>query len=156
MTLAPTADELLACCASTAWARAVADRGPYPDLPALEAVASDVWWSLPAADWLEALAAHPRIGDRPPVGSQERAEQAAAATAPTDVLERIAVGNRAYEERFGMTYIVRAAGRTAEQLLVLLDARLRNHPDTELGVAAAQQWEITQLRLRKRYGTMGA
>ena len=57
--------------------------------------------------------------------------------------------NRAYEERFGFTYIVRAAGRSGEEMLALARQRLSNDPATEREVAAGQQREITRLRLRR-------
>jgi OHCU decarboxylase len=154
--LDPDEDALLECCASRAWARAVAAGAPYADGRTILAIGEAVWWSLGPDDWREALAAHPRIGDRPPPGSQERREQAAADCAPPEVLVAIAEGNRTYEERFGMTYVVRASGRSAEEMLALLCERLMNDPDDEVRVAAAQQWEITALRLRRLAGEEAA
>lgn len=148
--------ELLACCGSTAWAAAMAAARPYPDLDALLARADEVWQRLGPDDWREALAAHPRIGDRPAPGTQEQREQSAVEQADSDVLSQIAAGNAAYEERFGMTYVVRATGRTAPEMLALLRERLAHDPDTELGVAAAQQAEITALRLTRLVGGPGA
>jgi OHCU decarboxylase len=139
--------ELLRCCGSTAWAREMRARWPFTGLDDARAQGLAVWESLTEADWREAFAAHPRIGDRPPTGSQERGEQSLAEHADTAVLLEIADGNRVYEDRFGMTYIVRASGRDAPTMLAILRERLTNDPATELGVAAEQQWEITSLRL---------
>ena len=141
--------ELLSCCGSTAWAAAVAAGRPYADLDALLARAADVWAGLAAEDWREALAAHPRIGDRPVTGTQEQREQSSVEHADSDELSEMAAGNRAYEERFGMTYVVRATGRSAGEMLGQLQQRLANDPGSELAVAAAQQAEITALRLRR-------
>lgn len=145
---APDAADLFTCCGSRAWAaelaRVFATQWPHPDPLA---AGETLWWRLGASDWLEALAVHPRIGDRPPAGSRERAEQAAAENADAEVLAAIAAGNAAYEQRFGMTYVVRAAGRSAPEMLAMLRERLANDPADELRIAAAQQWEITRLRL---------
>ena len=150
-TLRPTAGELLGCCASTAWVAAVLAEAPYPGFEDLLRRGAEIWWRLGPDDWREAFAAHPRIGERPPAGSQEHGEQSAARGAAPQVLAALHAGNVAYEERFGMTYLVRASGRSAEEMLALLRDRLGNTPDRELHVAAGQQWEITALRLRRRY-----
>ena len=138
-------EELLSCNGSRVWVDRMCEGWPWSDpLGAGERI----WWSLDPRDWREALAAHPRIGDRPPPGTQEQREQAAVETADREVLAQIVLGNQAYEERFGMTYVVRAAGRSAPEMLALLRSRLANEPAAELRVAAGQQWEITALRLR--------
>ena len=69
--------------------------------------------------------------------------------APADTLARLAAGNRAYEEKFGYIYIVCATGKTALEMLEILESRLRNDPDTELRAAAEQQRQIMRLRLEK-------
>ncbi|RZS91680.1 allantoicase [Motilibacter rhizosphaerae] len=139
--------ELTAVCGSSRWVEDVLSRRPFLD--ALPSVAEEVWNTLPDRDRLEALLAHPRIGEKPRAGSQERREQAGADGADTAVLAEIATGNAAYEERFGFTYVVRASGRTADEMLALLRQRLDNDPETELEVASAQQLEILLLRVRR-------
>jgi len=146
---------LLTACGSPAWADAVAQGWPYADLPALLAAGRRAWEAQPPQQWLAALAAHPRIGDRPPAGSQELREQAAAEHADPAVLTEIAAGNAAYESRFGYTFVVRASGRTAAEMLAALSERLSHEPAQELRVAAAQQWEITALRLRRLHEEQG-
>jgi OHCU decarboxylase len=138
-------DLLLTACGSTRWAQRMADARPLGQDWA--DVARSTWDALAPQDWEQALAAHPRIGDRPAEGSQERREQASAEAAPSAVLDQIALGNAAYEQRFGRTYVVRAAGRSAQDMLALLEERLDNDPEHELRVAAAQQAEIALLRL---------
>lgn len=144
---------LMSACASPAWVEVVAAGWPYADLPALVAAGRAAWEALPPEQWLLALAAHPRIGDQPPAGSQEVAEQAGAAGADAQVLADLRAGNAAYEQRFGWTYVVRATGRSAAQMLALLHERLACAPTDELRVAAGQQWEITALRLARLRGT---
>lgn len=146
----------LTCCHAARWAREMAARRPFADAGALLRAADEAWWALGAADWEEAFAAHPRIGERAPAPAQtereaawSRQEQAGAASAPADVAGALAEGNRAYEERFGRTYIVCATGKSAAEMLEILRGRLGNDPATELRAAAAEQARITRIRLEK-------
>lgn len=147
MKIEPTVEQLLSCCASTRWAEQMAQESPFPDLAALLVRGEAVWSSLGPDDWREAFAAHPRIGDRPVAGTQESREQSSMDAADDAVRAAIARGNSDYEARFSMTYLVRAAGRSPAELLALLEERLGHDPEVELSIAAAQQWEITALRL---------
>ena len=61
----------------------------------------------------------------------------------------LAESNRAYEERFGFTYIVCATGKSADEMLTILQRRLTNDRETELREAAEQQRQIMQIRLGK-------
>jgi 2-oxo-4-hydroxy-4-carboxy-5-ureidoimidazoline decarboxylase len=151
--------ELLACCASPAFARKVADRRPFADHGALLEAAETVWWHLPATEWLAAFAAHPRIGEskaaQPQPGAGDHwsaAEQRGVATASDETRDALAQANQAYEDRFGYTYIVCATGRTAQEMLQLALLRLRNESLDELRVAAGEQAKITRLRLLRLLG----
>jgi allantoicase len=151
---AEAAKELLSCCGSLAWAREMAARRPFPDVDAVLDTADAIWADLGPDDWHEAFRAHPRIGERKTAGdAQFRAwsdrEQAGARVADQDVLEALAEGNRAYEERFGHIYIVCASGRSGETLLGILRERLGNTPAAELRVAAEEQRKITRIRLER-------
>jgi allantoicase len=149
--------ELLACCASRAWAAGVAAARPFGDATTLAAAADEVWTRLGPDDWLEAFAAHPRIGagaraaGGPPGSAWSTGEQAGVAGADPAVLEELVEGNRAYEERFGHVFLVCATGRSAASLLAALRERLGNDPATELRVAAEEQRKITRLRLEKLF-----
>jgi OHCU decarboxylase len=140
--------ELRRCCASRRWARLMIVERPFAGADVLAAEAERIWWSLTAADWLEAFAAHPRIGERTD-SAWATQEQAGAASATDDLRSRLSRLNREYEERFGYTFIVCATGRTAEEMLAALEGRLRNAPKDELQVAAVEQRKITALRLEK-------
>ena len=140
--------ELLRCCGSTRWARLMAAARPFADAAATGTVADAIWWSLAPADWLEAFAAHPKIGDRP-TSAWATAEQSGSQTAADDVRQRLAARNRDYEARFGYIFIVCATGKTAGEMLDLLERRLPNDSDEELRVAAEEQRQITRLRLAK-------
>jgi 5-hydroxyisourate hydrolase / 2-oxo-4-hydroxy-4-carboxy-5-ureidoimidazoline decarboxylase len=115
---------------------------------AMIAAADTIWAGLDRADWLEAFAAHPKIGGDAAKG-WSAAEQAGAASASRDVLARLAEANREYEARFGYIFIVCATGRSAEEMLQRLEGRLDNDPLIELRVAADEQRKITRLRLAK-------
>jgi OHCU decarboxylase len=158
------AGEFLRCCGSSRWSGQMAAGRPFADAVVMSAVADAIWWALDRQDWLEAFAAHPRIGAGRAVGaglagegggggrvrtSWSDEEQAGVADAGDETRRRLVEANREYEVRFGHIFIVCATGRTAGEMLALLEGRLRHDPDDELRVAAEEQRRITQLRLRK-------
>ncbi len=146
--------EFLACCGSRSWARRMVEGRPYADTAELMAMADRVWWSLAPADWQEAFAAHPAIGENK-VGAEDRSrrwseqEQSGVASAEAALLAELAEANRIYAERFGTIFIVCATGKSAGEMLGLLRSRLGNDPEVELRVAAEEQQKITRLRLLK-------
>jgi OHCU decarboxylase len=140
---------LLACCGSRAWASKLAAGRPYASVAAVIQMADDVWAQLKHADWLEAFAAHPRIGEsggRSPDSSNR--EQKGVMSAKEETLAVLAEGNRLYEERFGHVFLISATGRSAQDVLAALRQRIENDPATELDVAAEEQRKITRLRLK--------
>jgi OHCU decarboxylase len=145
--------QLLACCGSARWASTLAARRPFATLDDMIAAGEATWFSLDEADWLAAFACHPRIGEKKAATTRylasSESEQAAAQESIAAVAEALLLGNRAYEERFGFLYIVFASGRSAAELLQVLEARLKNSREEELQEAARQQQRITNLRLRK-------
>jgi 2-oxo-4-hydroxy-4-carboxy-5-ureidoimidazoline decarboxylase len=156
--LAETAavEALHTCCSSSRWAAEVAARRPYADLDELVTASDETFELLTDADVVEALAGHPRIGDRNPGSSRaahwSRSEQSAVMDAPDDVQAAIVAGNHAYEERFGHVFLIRATGRSPEQMLAALNDRLGNDPDTERAEVREQLRQITALRLEKLVG----
>jgi 2-oxo-4-hydroxy-4-carboxy-5-ureidoimidazoline decarboxylase len=139
---------LHACFASDKWARRVAEGRPYRDLGALVEAADRAWSELEPSDWAEALAGHPRIGERggaSPAASER--EQSAVRNASASALEQLADENRRYEERFGHVFLIAAAGRDSNQILAALRQRMRNDPVTEATVAAAEHRKIARMRL---------
>ena len=137
------------CCASTRWLEAMMGRRPFPSTPALRADADDVWRSLGRADFLEAFAAHPRIGAHATSDAWARQEQSGVGPAAAELRAALADANDRYERRFGYIFIVFATGKSADEMLRLLEARLPNDPERELAIAAGEQAKITQLRLGK-------
>jgi 2-oxo-4-hydroxy-4-carboxy-5-ureidoimidazoline decarboxylase len=135
------------------WLAEVVDGRPYGSLGDLETAARKAADPLTPEEVEGALAHHPRIGERAAGSSAEaafsRSEQAALQTSD-DVLARLEEGNRAYEKRFGRVFLIRAAGRSSEEILAALEARLANEPDTEERLVADQLREIALLRLAGR------
>lgn len=153
-----TRHELLALCGSTRWAELVSTRAPFHSADELHHAADAAFDRLATEDWLEAFRHHPRIGDVEALrerfaasGAMSEQEQAGLAGADGDVVQALADGNEEYELRHGFVFLVRAAGRTAAELLELQRERLGNDRDVELRVAAGQQREITHLRIDQAF-----
>lgn len=135
-------------CGSRAWARCLAQARPLASPEDFRRAAEDCWKTLAERDWIEAFAAHPRIGDRRAAGMAAR-EQSAVADARAATLEDLDCANRDYEERFGRVFLVCASGKSAAEMLAVCRRRLHNDPRTELAVSAQEQKMITRLRLEK-------
>jgi OHCU decarboxylase len=140
---------LLPCCGSRAWAWRMAAGRPFQGLADLQEESDRIWRSLDGKDWREAFAAHPRIGEKGSRWSEQ--EQAGARGADAQTLAELIEANRVYETRFDHIFIVCATGKSAEEMLGLLRARLDNDPETELRLAAEEQRKITNLRLEKLF-----
>ncbi|MGY0501911.1 2-oxo-4-hydroxy-4-carboxy-5-ureidoimidazoline decarboxylase [Nocardia sp. FBN12] len=136
-------EALLGCCSAPRWARAIAAARPYPTVESLLAAADAGSAALDDAEIDEALAGHPRIGDRT-ISAKSAREQSGVGE---DVRSALAEGNRAYEAKFGHIYLVCAAGRGGEELLAILRARLDNDPSTERQVMRTELAKINRLRL---------
>jgi 2-oxo-4-hydroxy-4-carboxy-5-ureidoimidazoline decarboxylase len=155
-----SADEVevlfLRCCGCSGWAKAMAAARPYRDLAAVHAQARCAFAALDEAGWLEAFTAHPRIGD---VESLRRkyadtkawasGEQSGVQGAQEAVIQGLARGNTAYEQKFGFIFIVCATGKSAAEMLALLEARLPNGRAEEVANAAREQEKITAIRIDK-------
>ena len=150
-------DAMLACCGARRWAAAMVARRPIRTVAELSTAADEEWARMQESDWMEAFACHPRIGGRPPrrahasaqSSAWSRQEQASITETAERVLAELAAGNQLYEQRFGFTYIVCATGKSAEEMLAILNRRLAGNRDSELREAAEQQRQITQIRLGK-------
>jgi len=149
--------ELLACCAAGRWAATVAAGRPYADHHTLLAASDAVFETLTDDDVAEALAAHPRVGERAQGRSREaawsRSEQLGAAGADAQTRDALAAGNAAYEQRFGRVFLICASGLSAEQMLAALRTRLAHDPQTEQAVVREELRKITRLRLERLLGS---
>ena len=147
------------CCTSESWMRGMAEARPFKDVESMQQVALDVWWKLGEADFLQAFEGHPKIGD---VSSLRQKyantkglasnEQSGVNVATEEVLQALADGNNEYDEKNGFIFIVFATGKSAAEMLEILQARLPNDRETELKNAATEQSKITALRIEKLLG----
>ena len=145
-------ESLRACNAAARFAAEITAGRPYPDVETLVRRAGEVARGLSWDEVSMALAAHPRIGDRVEGSSAEarasRREQGSMGGADDDTRAAIVEGNRAYEERFGHVYLIRAAGRTPAEMLAELRRRLDNDEEAERAEVVEQLAQITELRVQ--------
>ena len=146
------AEALRACNAAPRFAAEVLAGRPYPDAEAVVTRAEQVARALPWDEVALALAAHPRIGERVAGTSAEaeasRREQSSVSDADAQVRAALVEGNRAYEGRFDHVFLVRAAGRTPEEMLGELRRRLGNDVESERAEVTEQLAQITALRVK--------
>ncbi len=147
------AEQLAACNASRRWIDSVLAERPYGNAGQLLTVAERAARALKWDDVCEALEAHPRIGDRADGDSREaswsRSEQASVGKAGSAVQGALTASNAEYERRFGYVFLIRAAGRTPEEMLAELRRRLANDEQSERAEVVEQLAQITRLRLEK-------
>jgi 2-oxo-4-hydroxy-4-carboxy-5-ureidoimidazoline decarboxylase len=148
-------DLLARCCAARAWIDAMLEAvAAAPADTRLAALAERAFDAMTREDWLEAFGGHPRIGDLESLRQRFASTAALAASeqggtrgASDRVLRALAQGNASYERRFGHIFIVFATGKSADEMLAILEQRLVNEAGRELAVAAGEQRKITRLRL---------
>ncbi len=148
--------ELVRCCGSTRWAEAMIERRPFSTTAELFEAADQIWYNLSPEDWLEAFSHHPKIGGKDSLRAKfastqqwSQGEQSGTNGASDEVLEELANGNEAYAEKFGYIFIVCATGKSADEMLSILQERLGNDPETEIQAAMGEQSKITRIRLEK-------
>lgn len=149
--LTPTAEQLRTALGVERWVADVAAGAPFATLDDLLAAAADAASPLAPGEVEEALAHHPRIGEKP-AGSGASAqhsarEQASADADDPELAARMAAGNAAYEERFGRIFLIRAKGRSRAEILAELDRRMTLDDAEDLAVVGEQLREIALLRL---------
>jgi len=141
--------DVLACCASGTFAKAVAAGRPYRDPAALLTAIDAAFDALSWDDIVESMNGHPRIGDRAARTAMSAAEQSGAAAATGQVRQALADGNLAYEKRFGHIFLICASGLSGQEMLTQLRARLTNNDEAERAVVRAELLKITRLRMTK-------
>ncbi|MBL7742565.1 MAG: 2-oxo-4-hydroxy-4-carboxy-5-ureidoimidazoline decarboxylase [Chitinophagaceae bacterium] len=149
-------EELTRCCGSSAWVKKMLPFFPADDLVELLEDAEEQWWKCREEDWKEAFAHHPKIGDidflKKKFASTAQwasGEQDGVNMASQKTIEALAEGNQQYKDKFGYIFIVCATGKSANEMLENLQARLLNDPKEEIEIAADEQNKITKLRLEK-------
>ncbi|MBL7813584.1 MAG: 2-oxo-4-hydroxy-4-carboxy-5-ureidoimidazoline decarboxylase [Saprospiraceae bacterium] len=150
-------EALFQCCGSTRWVNQLISFFPFASELDLVKKATDIWYNhCTEADYREAFTHHPKIGDvkslREKFASTQHLagkEQAGVQTASTATIERLAQANSEYEAKNGFIFIVCATGKSADEMLRLLEERLQNTPEEELAIAMGEQHKITIIRLKK-------
>ena len=144
------------CCTSERWIKEMVANRPFADTNSLRETADQIWNHLTEKDYLLAFEGHPKIGD---VGSLKAkyantkelasGEQSGANCATDEIIAELADSNSAYEEKYGFIFIVCATGKSASEMLALLQERLQNDRQKELEIASEEQRKIFHLRLEK-------
>lgn len=149
-------EELTKCCGSSAWVERMLPFFPADDLVELLEDAEEQWYHCSEEDWKEAFSHHPKIGDTSSLKEKfsstaewAAAEQKAAGNASPETMEALAEANRQYEMKFGYIFIVFASGKSAKEMLKILQSRLTHEPKAEIQIAAEEQNKITRFRLEK-------
>lgn len=147
---------LFKCCGSAAWVNKMLTLFPMDELVELLDFAEAQWFNCREEDWREAFSQHPKIGD---IASLQKKfastadwaaeEQMGVNTANAETQQALQKANKQYEDKFGYIFIVSAAGKSAEEMLNILQKRLQNEPEAEIKIAADEQNKITLLRLQK-------
>jgi 2-oxo-4-hydroxy-4-carboxy-5-ureidoimidazoline decarboxylase len=146
--------DLLACCAAPAWGAAIAAKRPYRDRAGIVAAADAAARGLSWDEVVQALSAHPRIGERAAGDTKEaawsrREQSAAAQTADETTKAALIEANRAYEKRFGQVFLIFASGRSQEEILAAARERLANDEAAERAVVTDELRKIALLRLER-------
>ncbi|MEO6723493.1 MAG: 2-oxo-4-hydroxy-4-carboxy-5-ureidoimidazoline decarboxylase [Ferruginibacter sp.] len=153
-------DELKAalfnCCGSVKWVDKMMSWFPMEELVELLDMAEAEWYKCTPGDWREAFSHHPKIGDTASLQKKFAAtaewvqdEQSGVNTANEQTLNALTEANKKYEQQFGYIFIISATGKSAEEMLSILEQRLNNTPEEEIRIAADEQNKITLIRIQK-------
>ena len=147
------AKELGSCCGSRKWVSLLMEKFPFESQQALLEQATAIWYNeCDKTDWLESFTHHPKIGDKKSLTEKFAGkEQAGVASASEEMIDALAQANSKYEKKFGFIFIVCATGRSAGEMLRLLNDRLNNDQDSELNIAMNEQHKITLIRFKKLF-----
>ena len=144
------------CCGAAQWVERMVYSRPYESLAEVIETSDTIWEECDVDDYEEAFTHHPKIGDVESLAKKFAntkawavGEQKGVESADRALIEKLAQGNTAYEEKFGYIFIVNATGKSAAEMLAMLETRLKNDPKDEIMIAAGEQNKITRLRLKK-------
>lgn len=149
-------EQLSKCCGASQWVDRMVWSRPFENLAEVLETSDTIWEECDVDDYEEAFSHHPKIGNVDSLAQKyantkgwAAGEQQGMAGADRAVIEKLAQGNADYEEKFGFIFIVNATGKSAAEMLALLEGRLKNDPKDEILIAAGEQNKITKLRLKK-------
>lgn len=143
--------QLFACCGSEKWADSMMKHFPFASEKQLVDLAEKIWYDeCSENDWRESFTHHPKIGDVKSLTEKFAGkEQAGVAIATTETIEALAKTNTDYENKNGFIFIVCATGKSATEMLALLNDRLQNTTEEELHIAMGEQQKISIIRFKK-------
>lgn len=130
---------------------------PFESDSAFLATAREVARTMPEADQVELLNAHPHLGADPgTVSAASFDEQGFGSPDEEDdgqrILEELAMLNEVYEGRFGFRYVVFVAGRPLSAMGPLIEAAMRNDRAAELARGLDDVIDIAADRLGRLRG----
>ncbi len=144
------------CCGAENWFQTLAGYRPFNTIEQIHCLSDSIWSELAESDYLAAFSHHPMIGDMASLKAKFTStahwagdEQQGSQHASEDTLRALQAANQAYFDKFGFIFIVCATGKSADDMLMLLNQRITHDRNTELTIAAAEQNKITHLRLEK-------
>lgn len=145
------------CCVSTKWISKTLDARPFTSENELIQKTASIWYDeCSVDDFKEAFTGHPKIGDVASLKEKfahtkdwANNEQSKVSEANMDTINSLAKANTAYEDKFGYIFIVSASGKSADEMLAIINARLHHQPEDEINVAMNEQHKITVIRLVK-------
>jgi len=154
LTTTEAQSEFKKCCVSTTWINSMLEAMPFQSVQDVYISSDESWNKCSENDFLEAATGHPKIGDLSSLAKKyantselASGEQSGMSSGNATIIKRLAEGNIRYEDKFGFIFIVCATGKSAAEMLYLLEQRLDNNRNKELEIAAAQQLKITTIRL---------
>jgi 2-oxo-4-hydroxy-4-carboxy--5-ureidoimidazoline (OHCU) decarboxylase len=110
---------------------------PFDSDQAFLAAAQEVARTMPEADQVELLNAHPPLGGDPDAVSAASFEEQGYGETDSEgaqpMLDELAMLNEVYEGRFGFRYVAFVAGRPLSAMGLLIEAAMRNDRQAELG-----------------------
>ena len=145
------AKQLFSCCGSGKWVSLMMNAFPFESEKELINKATTIWYhECDREDWLESFTHHPQIGDKKSLSEKFAGkEQESVMSASEEIIEGLAKANIEYKRKFGFIFIVCATGKSAAEMLRLLNDRLSNDRNEELKIAMGEQHKITLLRFKK-------
>jgi len=145
------AKHLLECCGSNRWVAQMMDYFPFATEKDLVDHATKFWYDqCSESDWRESFTHHPKIGDVNSLTEKFAGkEQAGVAVATFEIIAALVTANADYDNKNGFIFIVCATGKSAGELLQLLQDRLKNTQEEELHIAMGEQQKITIIRFKK-------
>jgi len=151
------AKALFQCCGSNTWVDKMMEHFPFTSEKEMIELGIKIWYdTCVESDWRASFTQHPKIGDTKNFEAKFAAtqhlagkEQAGVQTASKSTIQRLVQANKDYESKNDFIFIVCATGKTADEMLRLLEDRLKNTPEEEVHIAMGEQAKITLIRFKK-------